>query len=508
MNYGVESRGGAPYTTARRGRSDGPNTGLLKAQRMRAGTARRTGLVGWWLNLTAPPAPQRVLPLAQREQLRKAELTSFSIVAVFLFLVALVSNSLAHPSTAEAVGIMAVGLVIAALLNRSGLTRAAAYLIPSLLMVLIALAVVGTKGGLELAMLPAYDLFVLPIFLISLIGDRKAPWAFALAAIAFIVGDFALQPHALITSAGASHFDSISYLVTAVTWWGGINRHVALALFAAFFGWLGARSVEAAMRRADQAEELAALEHAVAEQRRQLEYGVQQLLETHVRIANGDFNARAPLHQDHQLWQVAASLNNLLGRLQKAGLAEHQLRRTHEELQRLAAAMDSARMGRHPIWPAPSGTLADSMIERVVPRQRPPAQPWPSSYTQTDLPPIAAQAAPRTGAMPRPFPAAGSPPTFQSMPAYAPPRRAAPAPAPAVQEPAPYSGERMRRSSPPVVPAAPLTSDATPVWPSPDRNSMPPASAPWVTSEPSMSSPVAAAAEPSQEDPEPAETLE
>jgi hypothetical protein len=424
--------------------------------------------------------------------------------------VALVSNSLAHPSTAEAVGIMAVGLVIAALLNRSGHTRAAAYLIPSLLMVLIALAVVGTKGGLELAMLPAYDLFVLPIFLISLIGDRKAPWLFALAAIAFIVGDFALQPHALITSAGASHFDSISYLVTAVTWWGGINRHVALALFAAFFGWLGARSVEAAMRRADQAEELAALEHAVAEQRRQLEYGVQQLLETHVRIANGDFNARAPLHQDHQLWQVAASLNNLLGRLQKAGLAEHQLRRTHEELQRLAAAMDSARVGRHPIWPAPSGTLADIMIERVVPRQRPPAQPWSSSYTQTDLPPIATQAAPRTGAMPRPFPAAGSPPTFPSMPAYAPPRRAAPAPAPApaVQEPAPYSGERMRRSSPPVVPAAPLTSDATPAWPSPDRNSMPPASAPWVTSEPSMSSPVAAAAAPSQEDPEPAETLE
>src|SRR5258708_36055364 len=153
-------------------------------------------------------------------------------------------------------------------------------------------------------MLPAYALFVLPIFLIPLIGDRKAPWAFALAAIAFIVGDFALQPHALITSAGASHFDSISYLVTAVTWWGGINRHVALALFAAFFGWLGARSVEAAMRRADQAEELAALEHAVAEQRRQLEYGVQQLLETHVRIANGDFNARAPLNQDHPLSHV------------------------------------------------------------------------------------------------------------------------------------------------------------------------------------------------------------
>ncbi|HEY7414413.1 MAG TPA: hypothetical protein VH593_04415, partial [Ktedonobacteraceae bacterium] len=56
---------------------------------------RRAGLVGWWLNLTAPRWPDHAIPVKERERLRKAELTSLSILAIFAFLIALVSNSLA-----------------------------------------------------------------------------------------------------------------------------------------------------------------------------------------------------------------------------------------------------------------------------------------------------------------------------------------------------------------------------------------------------------------------------
>lgn len=351
---------------------------------------RRHGIMAWWLDLTAPPVPNRVLPIVERERLRKAELTSYSILAIFCFLIALVSNSLASPSTGEAVGLMAVGLLIAGILNRLGKTRTAAYLIPSLMMLVIALAIVGNRAGLDLILIRAYDLFVLPIFLTSLIGDRKAPWIFALIAIAFITGDFAAQHHALTFSQGANGFDTIQYEINVVGWWGAINRSVALAIFAAFFGWLGARSVENAIARADSAEELAALEHTVAEQRRQLEAGVQQILETHVRVANGDFSARAPMSHGNLLWQIAASLNNLLGRLQKAGYAEHQYRRTEDEMRRVAAAIDDAKAGRHPIWPAPAGTPADLIIERLSGRGRHPAPPMaPASHAAH-----AAQAAP------------------------------------------------------------------------------------------------------------------
>lgn len=348
---------------------------------------RRHGLMAWWLDLTAPPLPNRVLPISERERLRKAELTSYSILAIFCFLIALVSNSLASPSTGEAVGLMAVGLLIAGVLNRLGKTRSAAYLIPSLMMLVIALAIVGNRAGLDLILVRAYDLFVLPIFLTSLIGDRKAPWIFALVAIAFIVGDFSVQHHALTTGHGAIGFDTIQYEINAVSWWGAINRSVALAIFAAFFGWLGARSVDNAIARADTAEELAALEHTVAQQRRQLETGVQQILETHVRVANGDFSARAPMNQDNLLWQIAASLNNLLGRLQKAGQAEHQYRRTEDEMRRLAAAIDDVQAGRHPIWPALAGTPADLIIERLAGRGRRPSPPMPATGGQP-IPPM------------------------------------------------------------------------------------------------------------------------
>src|SRR5262245_37128068 len=145
-----------------------------------------------------------------------------------------------------------------------------------------------------------------------------------------------------------------------------IGRPIALQIIVATVAFLWVKGSDEAIRRADRTEELAALEQSFAEQRRQLELGVQQILETHVRAANGDYSARAPLSQDNLLWQVAASLNNLLSRLQRSGQADHLLRRTEEELRRLAGAIDDARQGRRPIWPAPSGTLADPIIMRIT----------------------------------------------------------------------------------------------------------------------------------------------
>ncbi len=408
-------------------------TGVLRAANAanagNAGLMRRRGLVGWWLDLTAPPRPNRTLPIGERERLRKAELTSFSILAVFFLLVSLVSNSLAHPSTAQAVGVMALGLFVAAVLNRAGRTRIAAYLVPSLLTLVIMLAIVRSQGGLQLALLPAYDLLALPVFLVSLTASRRATWVFAALGIAFVLADFVLQPHARITAAGANGFDDIQYAIGQVTWWGEVNRHVALILFAALFSWLGAWSVEAAIVRADRAEEVARLEHYVADSKRQLDQGIQQILDTHIRAANGDFSARAPMNQDNLLWQIAASLNNLLGRLQKTGQAEHHLRRTEGELQRLAAALDDAQMGRRPIWPAPTGTAADLILARIARPTYPPAParaaatPGYGPYRSGPLGPapdfINRQTPPRPAPPPMtsPFPPSPPPPTTYSMPA-------------------------------------------------------------------------------------------
>src|SRR5207245_259510 len=68
--------------------------------------------------------------------------------------------------------------------------------------------------------------------------------------------------------------------------------------------------------------DIVALQEAITQQKYELESGIQLILQTHIQVANGDFTTRAPLTQDHLLWQVAYSLNNLLGRLQRLSQAE------------------------------------------------------------------------------------------------------------------------------------------------------------------------------------------
>jgi hypothetical protein len=347
-----------------------------------SGMLSRKGLLGWWLRLTAPSWPRHLPPIGERERLRKAELTSLSILAVALLLAALFSTNLARPETASSALLAGAGLLAAAALNRGGWTRTAAYLVPSILMLVIVSAIVWADGGLQLATVPAYDLFVLPIFLTSLIGDRRAPWAFATLAIAFILCDVILQPYTLNAAGGAPSVADMQNALNIEGWWGQVNGPLALALFAAFIGWLGTLSVEGAITRADRAVEIATLELQAAEHKRQLEAGVRQILATHVRVANGDFTARAPLGKDNILWQIGSSLNNLIARMQRTAQAEQALRRTEAELRRLAGALDEAEGGQRPTWPAPSGTAADLVLVRIAHNYAQGSTPTPQTPTR------------------------------------------------------------------------------------------------------------------------------
>jgi hypothetical protein len=215
--------------------------------------------------------------------------------------------------------------------------------------------------------LPIYDLFVIPIILVSLVGDRRSTWAFAFIAIAFVVGDFMVEPHTPHTVAKGISFDDINYAIAHFGGvWGVVNRHVAMLFFAALFGWMGARSVDLAIARADRAEEIARLEHAIVEQTRQLEQGIEAIRQTHARVANGDYSARAPLNQEHILWQIAYSLNNLIQRLQRNSDAEHLLVRTKGEVERLVQEIQRAKVGLVPVWPQPSSTPLDPVLQEFI----------------------------------------------------------------------------------------------------------------------------------------------
>jgi len=62
------------------------------------------------------------------------------------------------------------------------------------------------------------------------------------------------------------------------------------------------------------------------------EEGIHAIQQTQVRVANGDYQARAPLAEENVLWQVAFSLNTMILRLERAAGAEQ---RTQAEVERL-----------------------------------------------------------------------------------------------------------------------------------------------------------------------------
>lgn len=312
----------------------------------------------WWVRATSYGSYGGQRTIEERERVRRSQLASWILLAFLIVDALLIPIGLSDPGTLAAIGVVFVGLLAGILFNRIGRVALVGWLV----VVLVDLGVMASllsAGSLTVDSLPAYDLMLAAVVIAaSILGPISAVVVSAIN-IALICGDFFLQPHApdLITDLAGYPDPSIGALSL-------LGRPVGLHIIITVVSILWVVGAERAIRRADSAEEIAQLEHAVAEQRRQLEIGVTQLLQTHVRLANGDFSARAPtLQRDNILWQVSVSLNNLIGRMQRLASADVQMQRAFEESQRLLAALRDAQAGRQPHWPEPSGTFVDPLVQ-------------------------------------------------------------------------------------------------------------------------------------------------
>ncbi|HKS70187.1 MAG TPA: hypothetical protein VJQ45_07190 [Ktedonobacterales bacterium] len=338
----------------------------------------------WWLRLTSSGWDGPQATIEERERVRRSRLASWIILGLLIVALVLVPAALTDMPTLEALIAVIVGILLAAIFNRTGHVTISGSLLVALVIGADFGALLSAKPGLDTIYLPAYDLLAIAVLIGVSVLPRGAAFLIAAVNIAAIVADFTLQTKVGDLAHQLQQEGALSLLA----------RPIALQIIVAAVAYLWVRGTEDAIRRADRAEEIAAMEHAIVEQKRQLDYGIQLILDTHVRAANGDFTARAPLTQENVLWQIAASLNNLLARLQRSGAAEHQLRRTDEEIRRLATAIRDAQQGRTPIWPAPTGTSADLLLELIGrgqsardPRQPPPLQApqAPPPYPQPQM---------------------------------------------------------------------------------------------------------------------------
>ncbi len=341
--FGAEQWGGAPSDTTSVGETMG----------------RRPG---WWLRFTSWGWDQPQSQLRARERTRRSQLLSWLLLGLIVADLLVIPLGIGDTGTLIAVLVIMGGLALSAALNRRGLITVAGT-VP---MIVICLAIFFSlltepNGALDLDAIPAYDLLVIAVIIASAVLEPWLGFVVALVNTGLILADYFLQPHALDLNT-----DIASYTPPAVGVVTLLARPIALEIIIATIAFLWSRGMSNALQRADRAEELATLQRQIVDEKRALDVGIAALLDVHTRASNGDFSARVgSIPQQNALWTVAISLNNLMNRIQRSAMAEQQMVRTHQELERMNSALQDLLAGRRAFLPpSPVGNV-DPSLERL-----------------------------------------------------------------------------------------------------------------------------------------------
>ncbi|HLG65882.1 MAG TPA: hypothetical protein VKY19_28455 [Ktedonosporobacter sp.] len=272
-------------------------------------------LIQYWNDLTALPEALSDADFATREMVRKSRLTSNVLFFFLVMVIALLPACFIAPYPSYFW--LDLGLVVACLLalmlNKQGYTLAAGLLVNCAGFMALTIALFSTIPFDETT-LQGYDMYVIvELLAVSLLPIRSI-FIVAIISTICIIGTLFYMPHTVVLDKDLQ-----------TRFWIIIARPTGTLFLVAGVAYILSATMATAIRRAGRAELIAQLEHSLAEQRHELARGVEQILATHVAVANGDLTARAPLTQDNKLWQVAKALNTLLVRFQRAVLAERRL---------------------------------------------------------------------------------------------------------------------------------------------------------------------------------------
>ncbi|HET9111419.1 MAG TPA: hypothetical protein VFN78_11380 [Ktedonobacterales bacterium] len=368
--------------------SAGPSDTPAASPPAQAHAGASAGRVGGLLGLVAPPNPAANAPFAERERARRGRLAGALLLVLTLIelgaLVQFVFVDDDHPAMVMTLAVALAATIAAAALNRFGRTTAAGLLLVALANLPLA-AIPATSFGGKFDVVDLGALY-LAAGSVLVAASVLAPWSvFAVAAV-----NCALVAGLILGMSHTAAFDQLLASNNAQQAFAGPLLMQAIVALVAY-SW--ARSVLVALRRADRAEEIAALEWRELERTRELEQGVRELLATHVQLANGDFQARVQPIRNPLLWQIGSSLNMLVARFARLAQVDFLLRRTEQEAHALAENIRVARVGRAPLWPAPSGTPLDEVIGALTdetPGAAPPVPPAvdrrPEGYPRSPWP--------------------------------------------------------------------------------------------------------------------------
>ncbi|HEU5377960.1 MAG TPA: hypothetical protein VFV38_21265 [Ktedonobacteraceae bacterium] len=277
----------------------------------------QTGFFAWWYRHTSLPDPLPGATFAQRNRVRKSRTAAalMLFLALILLLVAVLAYVGPNKQMLSVVSTLYPIIVLCLVLNRKGYVN--------LVGILLALGVVG---GMSFTLLTTaahggispndkdilYLLFFDELFVAALLPVNMV---FVAAALNIVLSLYILQ--------GAPHTAALTAQLT-ISSFSTLFRVIQIHVMVPLVLWVLEKKSLAAIKRADRAEELARLQHDVAEiaaararEKERLEQSIAQISWTHTAVANGNMDARVPTTTENVLWQIAGPLNTLLDRYQR-----------------------------------------------------------------------------------------------------------------------------------------------------------------------------------------------
>ncbi len=316
-------------------------------------------ILTWWYRISAPAELPSHASFTEREIVRRGRVGSLMILGTIIAIIIMFILVIATPHLFLLIWTipcmifsMLLCLITIPLNHRGNLPYTALLLLSAIYISFIGI-VLSESRGLDPLFLSLFDLLATTELLAVSLLAPSSVFLVALFNALLIVLDVNFQTHSMMWSQMISSQEILISLLI---------RPLILYLIVALVSYTWLTSALRALQRADRAEEIARLEQQVREQKQLLENGIQDLLNTHIRVANGDLAARASTDRENVLWQLSTALNNLLSRYQYGIKAEGTLNQIANELNLIRQGLQSYMRYPNAAWIPQGITLLSPLV--------------------------------------------------------------------------------------------------------------------------------------------------
>ena len=292
--------------------------------------------------------PSKSAQWVAEKEVQRRYLARIMLLIMSCFLLTYLPETISHHSV---IGLAFVLLSlamcgIALLFSKTGRISEASILLIVAIDLGCGFMLLAAPRGLDVANMPIFDVLIFSELVAVSLLPPVSVFPIALGNILFILADIGLQPHT----------PALQQLLASGMAYTVVIQPIGLQLLVAIVAYTWVIAASNATKRAHNAEQEAEMLRREVERQQQVSVEIDKLAQMFVRIANGDYEARVSISEDHKaLWQIALSLNFLLARLQKADQREEERQWLQaQEKQRLQAqvsflteALDVATNGRN-----------------------------------------------------------------------------------------------------------------------------------------------------------------